>query len=103
MNKLLTIELEDQGQDFLKLDVLESGVLLGYSPMFMNNRLSIIGIGSLEGKEYTTFTELLIDNKKPSKGTFVYLKETGEEDPLPWKAKTLKYKVLSVNFKKIKK
>jgi hypothetical protein len=98
MKKIFKIKLEDNGQDFLELDVLENGVLLGYSPMFMNNRLSMIGIGSLDGMEYLSFEQLKKEGK-PSKGTSIYLKKTGEKDPLPWKTDTLKHKVLS--FKKL--
>lgn len=93
-----TIEIEDRGQDFLELDVLQNSVLLGNSVMFSHGRLSLLGIGTDDGMDYHTATEVLqtrIGTLK-LKGFTIYLKDTGKKDPLPWKATTLKYKVVSV-------
>ena len=45
---IATLKIQDKGQDFLELDVLENGVLLSYSPMFSHGRLSLLGIGALD-------------------------------------------------------
>ena len=87
---ILTIELLDNGQDFTELDVLENGVILGNSPMFSHGRLSLLGVGDLDGVRYIPFDKKEILKKRLS-GMYVYLKNTGEKDPLPWKAVTLKY------------
>jgi len=91
---LATMLLEDKGQDFTELDVLENGVILGNSVMFSNGRLSLIGVGSLTGSPYFTFEEMRKSGiKKSFKGLSVYIKNTGQKDPLPWKAQTLNYKI----------
>lgn len=98
---IATLKIQDKGQDFLELDVLENGVLLSYSPMFSHGRLSLLGIGALDGMVYHDFQELKNENtflKKSLKvkGLFIYFYDTGEKKPLPWKAQTLKYSVLGV-------
>lgn len=96
---ICTLEIEDKGQDFLELDVLENGVILGNSVMFSHGRLSLLGIGAEDGMPYHSATEILqmkYPKHLPLKGLSIYLKDTGEKDPLPWKAQTLKYKVVSV-------
>lgn len=94
---VLTIALEDKGQDFIELDVLENGVLLGDSVMFRGGRLTLLGIGTLDGMEYQT-REQILQLRFPMQfklaGQFVYFKDTEEKDPLPWKAQTLKYAVI---------
>ena len=91
---IATIQLEDKGQDFTELDVLENGVLLGNSIMFSHGRLSLLGIGKLNGTKYYDFDELRKNSKLSLKGLSIYMKNTGEKDPLPWKADTLKYKIV---------
>lgn len=93
---IATIELEDGGQDFTELDVLENGVILGYSPMFSHGRLSLLGIGSLDGMDYFSFKDFKVMKKWKLDDLSIYMKETGEKDPLPWKAQTLKYRVAGV-------
>lgn len=94
MKTIKTIKLEDKGQDFLELDIMESGVIKGYSIMFSDNRLSLLGIGTLDGMIYYPFSELKEANfKRPLKGLYIYIKKTGRKDPLPWKANTLNYKI----------
>ncbi len=93
-----TLEIEDKGQDFVELDVLQNGVLLGNSVMFSHGRLSLLGIGSDDGMDYYSATEVIqakIGALK-LKGLTIYLKDTGEKDPLPWKAQTLKYHVIKI-------
>jgi len=94
---IATIEIEDKGQDFIELDVLENGVILGNSVMFSRGKLSLLGIGKNNGMEYQDFKEFSTMKKWELKGLIIYLKNTGEEDPLPWKARTLNYKVVGVN------
>lgn len=93
-----TIEIEDKGQDFIELDVLENGVLLGDSVMFSHGRLSLLGIGSDDGMDYHSATEVMQARAGALEleGLTIYLKNTGEKDPLPWKAQTLKYAVVKV-------
>lgn len=93
---LMTIEIEDKGQDFIELDVLENGVLLGDSVMFRDGRLSLLGIGSLTGMPYHSKEEVMQTRIGVLKlaGLFVYFKDTGAKDPLPWEANTFKYRVL---------
>jgi hypothetical protein len=96
---IATLEIEDQGQDFIELDVLENGVLLGDSVMFRNGRLSLLGLGTSDGMDYWSFSQLKEDQEVvrngvlTTSGILVYMKNTGEKDPLPWKATTLKYLV----------
>ena len=98
---IATIEIEDKGQDFIELDVLANGVILGNSVMFSHGRLSLLGIGSTDGMEYHDFKEFVATPKKERtnlafKGLTIYMKDTGEKDPLPWNATTLKYQVIGV-------
>lgn len=94
-----TIEIEDHGQDFIELDLLENGVLLGYGIMFADGRVSLVGIGTSDGHEYHTATEI-IESKigvLNLGGMIIYLKNTDTlVDPLPWKAHTLKYPVVKI-------
>ena len=93
-----TIEIKDEGQDFIEIDVLQNGVLLGNSVMFSRCRLSLLGIGTEDGMEYHTATEVIqarIGALK-LKGLTIYFKETGTKNPLPWKAQTLKYPVVKI-------
>jgi len=94
---IATLELEDKGQDFIEIDVLENGVILGHSPLFENGRLSMVGIGTLDGMDYIPLDEFKKDKSpRELEDHHLYFKETGEVDPLPWEAKTFKYKVLSI-------
>lgn len=92
---ILTLEIEDQGQDFIEIDVLKNGVILGDSVMFKDGRLTLIGVGALDGMPYHSFKEVEAGIKKKMRlsGLYIYFKNTGEKDPLPWKASTLKYKI----------
>ena len=92
---IATLSIYDAGQDFIELDVLENGVILGDSVMFKNGRLSLIGIGTVDGVHYYSLADLKEQGFKTSKlrGLTIYMKNTGERDPLPWKAQTLKYEV----------
>ena len=101
---IATIDLEDRGQDFIELDVLENGVLLGDSIMFRNGRLTLLGVGTSDGMTYHTCEELLADWQVVNQSIiteeapqFVYFYETGEKKQLPWDAQTLKYAVLHVS------
>lgn len=93
-----TIAIEDKGQDFIELDVLANGVLLGDSVMFSHGRLSLLGIGSLDGMDYHTAKEVIQARIGALKlrGLAIYMFNTGEKEPLPWKATTLNYKVVGV-------
>ena len=101
---IFTLEIEDKGQDFTEIDVLENGVILGNSIMFENGRISILGIGALTGMPYTTATQLLNIKRTPLfvsrkiENQYIYIKQTGEEDPMPWEAKTLNYKVIGIKM-----
>ena len=93
-----TIEIVDAGQDFIEIDVLQNGVILDNSVMFSHGRLSLLGIGALDGIPYHTATEVIQARAGALKlkGLSIYLKNTGEKDPLTWKAQTLKYTVTKV-------
>ena len=96
---IATIEIEDKGQDFTELDVLENGVILGNSVMFSHGRLSLLGIGADDGMVYHTFKEIAQTKigVLKLKGLTIYLKDTGVlKDPLPWKAQTLNYIVIKM-------
>ena len=94
---IATIILEDKGQDFIEIDVLENGVILGNSVMFKDGRVSIIGVGTLDGKEYWTFNEMKEDLvSRPLATFYVYIKNTEEKEPLPWEARTINYKIIDV-------
>lgn len=93
-----TIEIEDKGQDFIELDLLQNGVILGTSPLFREGRLSLVGIGTANGSTYYT-REQVVQTRAgvlKVKGMFVYFKESGQKDPLPWKAKAFKYAVTKI-------
>lgn len=91
---IATIRIEDKGQDFIELDVLKNGVLLGDSVMFSHGRLSLLGIGTNDGREYHTATEVIQTRIGVLKlnGMTIYMCDTGT-NPLPWKAQTLKYTI----------
>lgn len=99
---IATLKIEDQGQDFVELDVLENGVILGDSIMFENGRQSVMGIGALDGTVYYPFSEkskrFMPDINKKGNGSFkglsVYIYETGKSKPVPWKATVLNYQVI---------
>lgn len=99
---VLTLTIEDKGQDFTELDVLENGVILGNSIMFSHGRVSLIGAGTLDGMKYSTRDQILQTKlecsffEKELKGSFIYIKNTEEKDPLPWNARTLNYRITGV-------
>ncbi len=95
---VLTLEVEDLGQDPIELDVLENGVLLGDSMMFKNGRISLVGIGAKDGMPYFDRDEILKTRVRDLKleWLYVYMKETDEKDPLPWNASTFKYAITKV-------
>jgi len=87
----LTIDIE--------LDILKNGVLLGDSVMFKNGRVTLLGVGEMDGNPYYSREEILLSIKPPElNGLFVYMKDTGTKDPLPWdkEASVLKYPVTSL-------
>ena len=92
------IKLEDQHQDFLELDVLENGVILGDSPMFREGILTAIGIGTVDGREWYEIEDIHGIPPSVFEGheLYVYFKNSNEPTPVPWEAKTLKYKVTGV-------
>lgn len=95
---IATLSLEDKFQDFTEIDVLENGVILGQSPMFSEGQLMMVGIGTLNGTVYHSFEELKAANfKEELKGLFIYMKNSGDPDPVPWEARTIKYAIESVN------
>lgn len=96
---IATLKLEDDGQDFTEIDVLENGVILGDSPIFSEGRLSLLGIGTTDGREYernTDFIKRKTERKylKKFKKFVIYFYKTGEKEPVPWKADTFRYDVL---------
>lgn len=94
---LFTIEIENRGQDFIELDLLENGVLLGNSIIFKNGGLSLLGIGSADGLDYFSAKKVISNIKKLNlNGLYIYLKDTGKKDPLPWNASTLNYPVVKI-------
>jgi len=92
----MTIELVDERQDFLELTINEDNTINGYSPIFSNKRLSIIGIGTPDGLEYKDIKEIKKDTKFKSKNIYVYFKKSGTPDPLPWDANCLIHKVKKI-------
>lgn len=90
----MKIKLEDQGQDFLTLEFDAEGKISGYSPMFAEGRVTLLGIGSFNGTKYFSRDEVLADPSRNYAGLYVYIKKTGEKDALPWEASTLNYKVV---------
>ena len=94
---IATLVLEDAGQDFTEIDVLENGVILGNSVMFAHGQLTMIGVGALDGMDYWKFEEIKEDMKdKPLATFYIYFKDTDEPEPLPWEASTIKYKIVDV-------
>ncbi len=95
---MLTLEIQDEGQDFIELEVLENGVLLGDSVIFRNGRLSLVGIGALNGEPFYTDAQVIRSRlgALKLKGLYVYFHETGKAKPLPWNADTFKYAVMRV-------
>lgn len=95
---VMTIEIEDKGQDFIELDLLANGVLLGDSVMFKDGRVSLLGIGNESGTKYHYATEVIQTRLGilKLKGLAIYIKETRSKDPLPWNAQVLKYKVTKI-------
>ena len=95
---IATFILEDKGQDFTEIDVLENGVILGNSIMFSDGRLSIVGVGAKNGQEFWTFNGLKEDlADRPLATFYIYIKNTKDKkEPLPWEAKTLNYKIIDV-------
>jgi hypothetical protein len=99
---IATLKIEDKGQDFIELDVLENGVLLGDSVMFKAGRQSVMGIGTLDGKIYYPFNQKAKKfgadiNKKGNgnfRGLYIYIYETGKVKSVPWEAVTLKYEII---------
>ena len=95
---IATLVLDDKGQDFLEIDVLENGVILGESIMFEKGKLTMIGIGALDGERYWTFEEMK-DNMahRILSRYFIYFKDTkSKKEPVPWEANTLKYRIVNV-------
>lgn len=93
-----TFILEDKGQDFIELDVLENGIILGNCIIFKNGRLSVLGIGKLDGSKYYNWEELRMSSIMQSfNGLYIYIKETSSKKiPLPWNARTLNYKIIGM-------
>lgn len=100
---IATIEIEDRGQDFIELDVLENGVILGNSIMFANGRRSLLGIGTNDGMEYHDFKEfasMTRSEREQLVDLAIYTYDTGAKPPLPWKADVLNYRVTKVKAAK---
>lgn len=97
---IATLKLEDKGQDFTEIDVLENGVILGNSVIFKDGRLSLLGIATSEGKNYEHHTDFIARKKKDDTlikfaiGSIIYWYETGKQEPVPWEAQTFKYEVI---------
>lgn len=95
---IATLTIEDKGQDFIEVDVLENGVILGQSVIFEKGRLAMIGIGAKDGVPYFEFSELkksgfaIADSIKADE-LYIYFKNSGDPDPAPWKARTINYRV----------
>jgi len=94
--KIIKFKLEDKQQDFLEITLNKDYTLSGYSPMFANKRISMIGIGTLDGMIYKTTKEFIKNNIDIEEDIYIYIKTTGATDPLPWKAKTINYKVIKI-------
>lgn len=92
------IKLEDKQQDFLELDVLENRVILGDSIMFKEGILTMIGIGTEGGQEWFNAKDIkdIPEDFFESFELYVYFKNSNEPDPVPWEAKTLKYRVTGI-------
>ncbi len=101
-----TFILEDKGQDFVEIDLLENGVVFGNSPIFSNGRLSMIGVGNLDGAKYFTFNEIRLSDYKKGEldNLYIYVKKTSEKlEPAPWDADTLKYKIKYTHINNLNK
>lgn len=92
-----TITLEDKGQDFVRIKVADDGALDGYSPIFSDGRLTLLGIGTLNGSYYRTSQEILSGDFEMQPNLYLYFKNTKDPDPLPWRAPTFKYEVKEVS------
>jgi len=91
-----TFVLEDKGQDFTEIDLLENGVILGESIIFKDGRVSMLGVGTKDGKIYRPMKIVKNDmfrSEKDMKGQYIYIKKTEDIDPMPWDADTLNYKI----------
>lgn len=96
---LMTLEIEDVGQDFIEVDVLENGVLLGDSLIFRNGQLTLLGIGAKDGMQYHSRVEVLqkrLGALGNLVGLYIYFRDTAKKDIVPWKANTLRYAVTKV-------
>ena len=112
-----TIKLQDKGQDFTELDLLENGVILGYSPMFEKGRMTCIGIGDPNGINCCYPTNILINSEWEAKDImpphenllscfydtsdtelYVYVYPTDGIVEKPWEAGKLNYKILDISF-----
>lgn len=94
---ILTLQLEDGGQDFLEIDIMENGVLLGNSTIFRNGRISLLGIGTNDGKVFHAAKEIIKGEPvRTFNDCYLYVYDTGEKEPLPWEAITFNYKVLDM-------
>lgn len=96
---IATIELQAKWLNSIELDVLANGVLLGDSSIFRNGRLSLLGIGSEDGKEHLSFDDIkeeFFEWDLTNLQIYMYL--TGTKKPLPWNrpAILLKYKITGV-------
>ena len=94
---IATFILEDKEQDFTEIDVLENGVILGNSIIFEKGRLTLIGVGTLDGIEYFPFKEIKEDlADRPLVTFYIYFKDTEKPEPLPWEASHFKYRIIDV-------
>ena len=99
---IATLVLEDKGQDFTEIDVLENGVILGNSIMFKDGKLSTIGIGTSDGMDYWSVEQMKADMQVVRQGVLtvddilLYMKDTGSKTPVPWEATTLNYRVTDI-------
>lgn len=95
---ITTLKLEDRGQDFTELDILENGVILGNSSIFLNGRLSMIGIGTKSGLKYFLFKTLKEKKFKQSlKNLIIYIKSSKDKkESLPWETEILNYKITGI-------
>lgn len=101
MKNLIEVKLTDEGQDFLTLIVKDNGVIDGYSPIFADERTTLVGIGTLNGTYYKSRDEVLRGDIKLRKGLYLYIKRTDESDPLPWEANTLKYPITGIEVREV--
>jgi len=92
------IKLEDQHQDFAELDILENGVILGDSILFEDGRLSLVGIGTSNGRKWFGREDILSIQYSHCEENelLIYYKPTDTPTPLPWNCGAFKYRVKSV-------